>query len=238
MTEWLSVGGMLAAMFLLVPIAILTASVYLLPRASLEVLPDPESEAQRQAGEAVLGAEWLEEQGFVWEGAYRQRSFLGTTTIRAWRQPHSATFLCQYALPGNNTALDIVSIFSTTRHVGLTTGSSAGAQFLPHKPGIYVQSFSGVDTGTLWQRHLESEVVVADATGISPEPVDEPFEALLRLAISEQMKYIRSLPLWPLRAPYWFYIKRHRLHNKPVSEIIERGWTRAEAPPAVLQERE
>jgi len=223
MTQWFIYTGLVLGLLLLTPSVMLVIAAYQMPRAKLEPMGEADSETQRRAGENEIGAPWLREHHFHWENAYHFHSFIGKVTIRAWRQPESATFLCQYVFQGGKTTTDIVSIFSNEKRVGLTTGSTRDAQFMPHRPGICVQSFSGAPVATLWRRHTEAEVVVADVTGVSPEPVNKTFDELLLDAIRDQMQYVRSLPLWPLRAPYWYYIKRFRLHGKPVSALIEQG---------------
>ena len=235
MTSWLIYGGIIVGLLLLTPTVLLVISAHLMPRATLKPMQPDDAEAERRMGEAALDQTWLSEQSFQWENAYHFHSFIGKVTVRAWRQPESATFLCQYVFQGGKTTTDIVSIFSLDKRVGLTTGSTRDAQFMPHRPGIFVQSFSGVDTATLWQRHTESEVVVADVTGVNPEPVNRSFDELLLDAIRDQMEYVRSLPLWPLRAPYWYYIKRFRVHNKPVRALIDNGHISADHANVLLR---
>jgi len=56
----------IAALLLLTPIVILTLSVHLMPRAKLTEMNDEEAEHEREAGETSLGADWLQQHGFVW----------------------------------------------------------------------------------------------------------------------------------------------------------------------------
>jgi hypothetical protein len=33
-----------------------------------------------------------------------------------------------------------------------------------------------------------------------------------------------SLFLWPLRGPYWYFLRRTKMRNLPVEDLIKRGW--------------
>lgn len=208
---------------LVIIIGITSISVLRLPKARLERCEAEDDEEERALGEASLGEQWLTDHGFHWVGAYRFSSDLGTMLVRAWQQGDNATYLCQYLTAQDTARTDIVSIFSTDPPVGLTTGTTADTHLLPDRPGVFKQSLSDRQVEHLWRYHTEGEALVAEVTGVDPQPVELSFEEVVSRAIREQMAYVRTLPLWPLRAPYWYLVRRHRLHNWPLARLIERG---------------
>jgi hypothetical protein len=52
---------------------------------------------------------------------------------------------------------------------------------------------------------------------------DKEFEQAFTRAIREQVKYIKMLPLWPLRGPCWYFIRRYLWHNKSIEEQHRKG---------------
>ena len=45
--------------------------------------------------------------------------------------------------------------------------------------------------------------------------VEDDFAAVM----SEQLAYIRSLAFWPLRIPWWYFVRRSQRHDKPLAQL-------------------
>jgi len=161
-------------------------------------------------------ADWAYNNGFdTFLGAYMVR--LGVESfIAAWEHHGRPTYFCLYQA-ANRIFYDFVTIFSENR--SLTTGSTKDGQFLPKPPGHYVQTFSSVSVAELYDRHRSAEQYLTMVGGITSRPLVSSFQETLAGAVKEQAAYIQSLGLWPLRAPVWYFIRKHRLHNKTIEQL-------------------
>jgi len=52
---------------------------------------------------------------------------------------------------------------------------------------------------------------------------NDRFEESFVAAINKESNYLRTLPFWPMRWPYWFFIRRGKWHNKSIKEQYEKG---------------
>lgn len=157
--------------------------------------------------------EWAEANGYEWVGAYRLRAFANPrAVILAWQSPGTGAFFCVYLIAGQR-FYDLVTGFD--RDVTLTTGSSPGAMLYPMRPGSYLQAFTGLQPAGLYERHLEGEACLMDRLGVQHAALDERFDEHFARVVRAAMMYVRSIPLWPLRVPWWYATKWLRT-NKPV----------------------
>jgi len=54
---------------------------------------------------------------------------------------------------------------------------------------------------------------------VFPLAVDGNFEEDFTGALSQQSKHIRSLALWPLRIPWWYFVRRSQRHDKTLTQL-------------------
>jgi len=97
------------------------------------------------------------------------------------------------------------------------------SNLFPKPPGSYVQTFSNLSLDDRWYKHIEMENYLLDEGQAQLVEVDKPFEKCIVDATRRQMKFIRSLPLWPLRGTYWYFVRRRFWHNKLIKEQHEKG---------------
>jgi hypothetical protein len=193
-----------------------TVQVLLLGRAGLEracELDPPEATDQ-----------WAGENDFRFIGNYAMKIGSTAARISTWQRTDRPTFLCQYVISAKNaanTACDLVTLFASD--VGLTTCSSGNGQLYPRPAGSYSQSFSNIPLDEQWFRHVEMENFLMDAGGAQLVQLDGSFEDEFVSAIKKQVGYVRSLCLWPLRGPYWFFVRRRLWHNITIKEQHEKG---------------
>ncbi len=112
-----------------------------------------------------------------------------------------------------------------TDEISLTTTRGTHAFSLPRPLGAYIQGFTKLTLEQLWAKHLEAELflldqvkipVASDMAGVSANTVMERMERDLR----KQGACIRAVPLYWLKAIYWFYWTRFRMVNKTVAQQL------------------
>jgi len=168
--------------------------------------------AEAVATHAGIARQW----DFEFLGCYVTQQAGVKAFIAAWKHSRRPTYFCVYVFPGTM-AYDFATVFDDDR--GLTTGSTMDGQFLPHRPGHYTQTFSGCEAEELFNRHAVAEQYLI-ASGRMEQHTDPlPFEERLSREATLQAAYIRSLPLWPLRALYWYLLKKRGLHNKSIDQL-------------------
>jgi hypothetical protein len=205
---------------------VMTAQMLSLGRAYLERASEqdpPEAEDQ-----------WARENDFRFIGNYTMNTGSIGSQISTWQRADRPTFLCRYVVTAKNavnTACDLVTIFAAD--VGLTTCSSGDGQLFPRPAGSYSQSFSNIVLDEQWSRHVEMENFLMDAGGAQLVQLDVSFEDQFVSAIKKQVGYVRSLCLWPLCGPYWFFVRRRLWHNKTIEQQHARGMIKLpnELPP-------
>jgi len=159
---------------------------------------------------------WASDQGFAIVGGF---VFQGAAKIfvAAWQLNRVPTFFCLYRA-AQNTNYDFVTVFPDGR--SLTTASTKDAALLPRPTGAYLQAFPGRSASELWRLHEEALSFLSSAKGLVPEPTEKPFREILVDALAQQIAYVRSLPLWPFRGMFWYFVRREVLVNRSVAQQL------------------
>jgi hypothetical protein len=170
---------------------------------------------------------WARNNGFEFIANFTSKVGSMNTLISAWQQPHSPRFFCRYIISaGHKTVVshDLVTIF--TSDMGLTTGDSRDGCLFPRPPGSYMQALTGAGLDERWQVHIEMEDFLIKTGGAQLLREPPNFEESFVDAIRKQVSFVRSVPLWPLRAAYWFFVRRYLWRNKSVKVQHEKGMIR------------
>jgi len=186
--------------------------------AELMTLPAGSGEARRLGKAAREAQEWARASGFEFLGNYLEKATGGL--IAAWKHRERPTFFCVYIVQWTK-AYDLVTEFAGG--VSLTTGSTRSGGMYPRPPGDYGQNFTGLSLDELWGRHIEAENFLIDTGGADLVWMEVVFEESLVGALRKQMEYVRTIPLWPLRATGWFFLRRRKFHNLSIRQQHERG---------------
>lgn len=181
--------------------------------AGAVVSPQPELESVFQA---ILPSEiraFLEENRFSFEGTYRFQN----VRFAVWTQPARTLPMRRFVLmkTATNLAHDLVTEFS--ERDSLTTGMSRASFLFPRPWGSFLQSFPGKSLPELWRRHTAGETFLIQSGVVATGGASQSIEDTLSKAMPKQLSYVRSIPLWPVRALYWYFIKRFLLHNIPIA---------------------
>ena len=208
---------------LFVPATVVTgisAAVYLqitrLSNASVE-RPSQEQIARFAQKKLVKDHGWALAHGFESLGIFREVQTGGL--IAAWKHSEDPVFFCRY-LVAHSQAYDFVTEFENNIH--LTTGTPAKPLF-PLASGDYKQLFSRRSLPELSQLHLQAQdFLTRNGAELRRELPD--FAICFTQSVRDTANFVRSVPFWPLRATYWFLVRRHIRHNRTVKEQFERGW--------------
>jgi hypothetical protein len=204
----------LAAWILCIAV-ILACSFYVQVRrmANAAVLPHPELAPAFQASLPTKARAFLEENRFVFDGAY----IFQNVRFAVWTQPVALLPVRRFVLmqAAGKLAHDFVTEFSELE--SLTTGMSRANFLFPRPWGSFLQSFPGKSLRELWQQHTQGETFLIESGAVLPNGASQSIEATLAKAMPRQMAHVRSFPLWPVRALYWYFIKRFLSQNIPIS---------------------
>lgn len=175
---------------------------------------DGEQKELNDMGEFI---DWADANGFVWIDAYRA-TFPGIALkplVLAW-QRDDGTYFTAYKM-GNTVACDLLTSFDEQGESVLTTSRTKSGQPHPAYPTAYTQVFPSADLDTLLRHHHEALAFLQTRMGKVPHATSMPFEAFFLHVLRQQMRYIRTIPLWQLRFTYW-WLRRHRFKNIPVTQ--------------------
>jgi hypothetical protein len=145
----------------------------------------------------------------------------------AWQQSDVSTIQRQYIFMTSPKSASL-KIFEFVTFFGddtsLTTTASSSAFLFPRPPGSFIQSMKTNDVETLWKYHLEGENFLLNEYGFQTSQITPDLDLEYRLNhwIQRQGKYIRKIPFFWLRAPYWFYIRRFRMRGVSVRAQFSR----------------
>lgn len=168
---------------------------------------------------------WADANRFRFLGYYQN----GGTLVAAWQHTARPTLLCQYT-DGPRTAFDLVSLFAGD--VWLTTSSAPDGQILPRPAGKYAQVFPGLSLDELWQRHIDMEAYLVQQGGARPGQVNLPLEDTMNQANLEMLGYVQSLPAWPLRCVWWYFVRQYQRAGLSIIDQHQLGRIRLPNEPA------
>ena len=160
---------------------------------------------------------WTSVNGFEWINSYQS---VGTSVVAAWKKKDEPTFLCVYCLSNGKISRDFVTEF---KDGGLSTGDSPDGGLFPHRKGDYSQVFPNSTIEEQWNWHLHAMEYLTKNLRIEIASGELDFEKSFAKGLKEPVEYVMSLPLWQLRIPYWFFVRRKRVRGKTVSELIHEG---------------
>ncbi len=157
---------------------------------------------------------WTKHNGFKFARYIDFSSKASGKTINCvfWINGDKTRTLCMYYVDGK-THFDFVTKFENDR--GLTTSSSKDSAVLPTPPGNFSQFFTRLTLNEIWQHHQKAEKFIEKNFEYVKAPFTEGIIEEVKDSIIKQEKFITRLFLWQLRGPYWFFVRRNIVANKP-----------------------
>jgi hypothetical protein len=161
---------------------------------------------------------WAHATGFDFVGGYTMQ--LGIKAfVAAWHHRERPCYFVLLIAAGNKIPT-FTTEFSAERSLD-TTGSDQ--DMLPAPPGHYKQGFTKTPVDELYRRHMEAEEYLMRVGQVQYQPDLLGLEEAVSRDAKLQSAYIRSLPLWPFRAVYWYYIGKRKKANKSIEEQHRAG---------------
>lgn len=179
---------------------------------------DPER-YRRQFVAAARFNSWAEEHGFEWVGAYvaevPQQIFAAV-----WKQLDAPRYFVFYRGLGTQHC-EFVTEFDNGSN--LCTCSIKDEHAFPVAPGNFLQTFHKTSHEELWEHHRHAEDFLSRNRNLSLFAGElPPYDELVLSETRERLKYVKSLPLWPLRGAWW-YLTRGRKTNKSIEDQDRNG---------------
>lgn len=209
---------------LLVPIGIV-ASLMIVVYFGVQKMSKPERHLLRndelapEVGERIDAAnrKWIMANDYDYLAAYQ---FL-EARFCVWQKRGTAHFLIVYAFTGK-TSYDMVTNLQDDKSLTSTINGDVG--MFPLVPGEYKESIEPCTLSELFDAHQKSLSILLSQRGINRSDNVPDFEASLLSAMRKQMEYVKSMPFWPLRGIYWFFVVRKRMKHKNIEDQIKLGW--------------
>ncbi|MGI6418759.1 MAG: hypothetical protein ACOX1P_24190 [Thermoguttaceae bacterium] len=198
---------------------ILFVQIKALSRPDLELVPAERHRFASAIADSQSHDAWLMSQGFNLVACCRLNAMKGAL-ITAWQHTARPSYICIYHL-ANQRNYDMVTLFADDVH--LTTGSTADGMLLPTAPGGYCQCFPKTSFQKMWQRHIEAEEYLISSGAVALSAIDRPFQEIFVESIRRQADHVQTIPFWPLRGAYWYFVRRTRLAGKTVSQLVAMG---------------
>lgn len=159
---------------------------------------------------------WAEANKFRFLGFYQ----IGETLVTAWQHAVRPTLFCQYQTKGR-TACDFVTAFAGG--MWLTTTNAPDGQQLPRPSGKYSQTYPHLHMDDLYQRHTDMEVYLNEQ-GARFGQIAQSLEDIMNQGMLEQVGYVQSLSLWPMRAIWWYFVRQYQRSGLSIMDQRHLGW--------------
>jgi hypothetical protein len=103
----------------------------------------------------------------------------------------------------------------------LTSGTSKDGQLFPARAGGWKQSFPVSSASELWSRHKDALEYLSEVAGFQPAKGTRDLPDEFVRAMRSESEHVRSIPLWPLRIPYWYFVRRNVRHGKSIRQLMD-----------------
>ncbi len=194
-------------------------------RASFVRIPDPACSHPTEHQRTVQLNGWADQHGFAGLGSFEctNGGFYGV-----WKHCQHPTILYLQGVPypkeGGTFHSEFVTAFNND--VSLSTSMNSAGNLFPKRPGRYVQTFHGADLDELHEHHLSAKAMLMHVGRLSFGHIDLPFEGGMEQGSREALAFIRSIPFWPIRTPYWLFTRPERWNGLTIEQQHRRGWIR------------
>lgn len=203
-------------MVLLAPFVIATGVYFLVRKMSQPekmLFPLPNGLAPERQWVVNGYGHWLQSQQLQTIGAFR----FGSLETIAFRQKGAPRFF-SIVFSRMGVSFAVETFFDGTDSPSLETGTSGSTGMFPAPPRTYKQSFPGVTPDVAWQRHVDAEAYLIERFCLRYRPLTLPYEQILLNGVRTTTQYVRSIPFYPFRAVYWFFVSRRKANNRSIQE--------------------
>jgi hypothetical protein len=176
----------------------------------------------------IVEPQWLVGAGFEPRGVYRAAGQIGDPHFVVWQRAGEQSYICVYIVMQNRVEIDLITMFFSG---GLTTGTTKDGLTIPGRPCHWMQAFPIRSASELWQRHDDALAYLRQTAGVLPgtQPIEFADEFVTN--VRAHVAYVRTIPLWFLRIPYWYFVRRTRLFGRSLREQLEGSGTAVSSVP-------
>ena len=162
---------------------------------------------------------WAESHGFEPDCMYDFFGGGGKKRITQSNWVHAEKQIALSAVEAPNKGILLLELWSTFEgDITLTTSGSRASLLFPLRPGRYLQALKNNNLDSLLIAHEEAIDYLQAHRNVSElMSANSDYEKMLE-GQRKQGTYIESLPLWPLRAPYWYFFRQYYYYNKTIAQ--------------------
>lgn len=117
---------------------------------------------------------------------------------------------------GGKMVCDFVSDFGP--ECSLTTCRHGSGFVHPRPPGAYMQAFPRATLEELLDLHLAGELFLAERGLLVAGDVEPDLAVRIERSLRRQGAYLRDYPGYWWKAPWWFWVTRHRMKNRGLAQ--------------------
>lgn len=111
---------------------------------------------------------------------------------------------------------DFVSDFGP--NCSLTTCRHSNGFVHPRPPGAHMQGFPKATLEQLFDLHLAGELFLAENGLLEPGELEPDLAVRIERGLRRQGAHIRSYPGFWWKAPWWFWVTRHRMNGRSLAQ--------------------
>lgn len=187
-------------------------------KAAVTRLSEAESRAilTELLSQDIADPEWLKDAAFQPVGVFRQSLRPNEVVMVVWQRKPERTYLTFYRILGQFRVMDIETMFDGDG--GLATLNVPDGHIFPAQCGYWKQCFQISNLSELCRLHDEGLDFLAQRTSAQPSKATIKIEDEIKNGVEKKCAFVRSIPFWFLRIPYWYFLRRRRLFGKSVRE--------------------
>ena len=181
------------------------------------LVPMDPNQNPRCSGVATKYGTWAHKRGMNFEGCYAIDGPVPMMIV-AWQSFQPVAYFVVYLVPEDKSYFEFVSVISEQLGATLTTTTSIDAFVLPSPDDCYKQCFSRATPEQLLKHHVAAQQYLNQTRRIGFVPPRQSLPQSILISIKSQLKFVRSKPLYPLRAVWWYFVTRNSSDNKSVQQ--------------------
>lgn len=177
--------------------------------------------------EQILGrwSGWDQEHGFVLGG----NAEASGCVVVLWHHVSRPLYFTVIVKPDGAEILELETVLRDPQMI-LSTSNSPDNFLMPAPDGMFRQVFAGAYIEDLWDQHGQAEAFLLPRLNLDTVPAPRNAYEFMCDSTRGRISYVRSLPLWPLRWPYWFFLRRRLWRNRTIEQQLARGMIRIPQP--------
>lgn len=156
---------------------------------------------------------WDTDHGFIYAGNAQGNGFI----VAFWEHVDEPVYFTVYAKSNGTESYEFETFFESPGLL-LSTTNTPEAMLLPSPADVYREAFPGAYIEDLWDQHKRSTAFLEGRLQKRSRDKLRGAHEMMCEHARIHMQYVRSLPLWPLRWGYWFFVRRNSWQNRSIED--------------------